>query len=635
MWIREALTNSANPAPARRRMEAPNFVCPRRWVHSVFSPHALVARARGKTALINASLADKIVISPFGMRASCYNGSVSPACLPDGRVPAGFEVDCETSGAGKMAKAEKGRHAAQGADAERGARPDSAVLPVDAHSNAGAHARGGKTVANGGFVMPKGGAGAARSRTPLKVFGIVLAVIVGVLAVIYVAGAIVFMGRFLPNTVIRGQDVSLKTPEEVHRVFQESMAGYQLRIEGDGFSLALSPEDVGLDLDGVSLAQALLDEANPWMWPYEALQHHDETAALAATYSESGVSDAVTKAVDDFNASATFPEDAFVSFDKATGRFVVSPEKRGTALSAEAVTQLATRSLAALETKAALTEDQLAAPSVLSTDERLVQAADTANEMAAVNVTFTMAGTPAVTLDANVVSQWISFADDLSVSLDDSLLVTWVDEVAKTYTTTGIERTYTRPDGKKVKVSGGTYGWKIDRDALLEQAKSAVESGQTGEVDMPCIHTAGSFSAVGLQDWGARYVDVDLGEQYARMYDESSQLIWETPIVSGKPNANGKGSITPSGVYYLNAKQSPSVLKGKNDDGTEYESHVEYWMPFVGNAIGLHDASWQSSFGGTRYRDGAGSHGCVNLPVQKAAEIYGLLKLSDVIVVHW
>ena len=532
-----------------------------------------------------------------------------------------------------MAKAEKGRHAAQGTEAGKGARADAAVTPVDVRSAAGAHARGNKSAASGGFVMP--GGGAARSRTPLRIFGIVLAIIVGVLAVVYVAGAVVFMGRFLPNTVIRGQDISLKTPDEVHRILQESMAGYQLKVEGDGFSLTLSPEDVGLDLDGVALAQALLDEANPWMWPYEAFQHHDETEALAATYNESGVSDAVAKAVESFNASATSPEDAFVSFDKAANRFVVTPEKKGTALSAEAVTKLATEALAALETKAVLTEDQLAVPSVLSTDERLVQAAAAANGMASVNVTFAMAGTPAVTLDAGVVSQWISFDDDLSASLDDELLVAWVDEVAKTYTTTGTERTYTRPDGKKVTVSGGTYGWKIDRDALLDQVRSAVETGQAGDVDMPCVHTAGAFSAVGLQDWGARYVDVDLGEQYARMYDESSQLIWETPIVSGKPGSGGRGSITPSGVYYLNAKQSPSVLKGKNDDGTEYESHVEYWMPFIGNAIGLHDASWQSSFGGTRYRDGAGSHGCVNLPVSKAAEIYGLLELSDVIVVHW
>ena len=149
-----------------------------------------------------------------------------------------------------------------------------------------------------------------------------------------------------------------------------------------------------------------------------------------------------------------------------------------------------------------------------------------------------------------------------------------------------------------------------------------------------CIRDS-AYSGPGLQDWGSRYVDVDLSEQYARMYDGSGSVIWESPIVSGKPTKSGSGSITPTGVYYITTKASPSVLKGFNDDGSKYESHVTYWMPFIDNAVGLHDANWQSSFGGTRYRDGAGSHGCVNLPVGKAADLYGIIELTDVVVVHW
>ena len=53
------------------------------------------------------------------------------------------------------------------------------------------------------------------------------------------------------------------------------------------------------------------------------------------------------------------------------------------------------------------------------------------------------------------------------------------------------------------------------------------------------------------------------------------------------------------------------MLKGTNLDGSKYESTVQYWMPFVGNVIGMHDADWQPYFGGTRYQDGGGSHGCV------------------------
>ena len=39
------------------------------------------------------------------------------------------------------------------------------------------------------------------------------------------------------------------------------------------------------------------------------------------------------------------------------------------------------------------------------------------------------------------------------------------------------------------------------------------------------------------------------------------------------------------------------MLRGpKKEDGKyEWESEVQYWMPFVGNLVGLHDASWQPS----------------------------------------
>ena len=88
-------------------------------------------------------------------------------------------------------------------------------------------------------------------------------------------------------------------------------------------------------------------------------------------------------------------------------------------------------------------------------------------------------------------------------------------------------------------------------------------------------------------------------------------------------------------LFWLNQKASPSVLKGTNLDGSKYESAVRYWMPFVGNVIGLHDADWQAAFGSTLYQQGRGSHGCVNLPVGSAADLFGIIQSGDVVVCHW
>ena len=119
------------------------------------------------------------------------------------------------------------------------------------------------------------------------------------------------------------------------------------------------------------------------------------------------------------------------------------------------------------------------------------------------------------------------------------------------------------------------------------------------------------------------------------MYDDSGALVWESDCVTGD---HAKGHDTPTGVYVLNScRASGDVeLRGAIDPATnqpEYISHVSYWMPFIGNSWALHDASWRSRFGGDIYQY-AGSHGCVNLPGDKAKELFGLCKVGDVVVVH-
>ncbi len=475
--------------------------------------------------------------------------------------------------------------------------------------------------------------GGSRTRTPFKVFGIVLAIVVVVAVLVYAAGVVVFTERFFPNTVVGKVDVSMKTSEEAQQLLEASVEDYTLSVKGQGFSLELTSEDAGLAL-GEQVVESMMSHVDPWRWPFEVFRSHDETASLLATYTQSGIDEKVRAAIDEFNAQVKAPQDAYATFDEAEGRFVVVPEEAGTTLSADAVIALAEEALVSLQTSVEVTSDQLEQPSVLSTDSRLLQAVDTANGFLLTDVDFTLSDTVVASLDASTVWEWVVFGEDLSVTLDKEALSAWVDEVADSCTTYQTTRSYTRADGKQITVSGGSYGWSIDTDGFVTAVCEAVEAGQTESVEIPCTRTAGVFNGIGERDWGSRYVDVDLSEQHARFYDESGDLIWESDIVSGAIQDDGS-SLTPTGVYAVTGKQSPCVLRGSNSDGTTYESNVSYWMPFVGNSIGLHDATWQSSFGGTRWKDGAGSHGCVNLPLSSAAELYDLIKVGDTVVVHW
>ena len=76
------------------------------------------------------------------------------------------------------------------------------------------------------------------------------------------------------------------------------------------------------------------------------------------------------------------------------------------------------------------------------------------------------------------------------------------------------------------------------------------------------------------------------------------------------------------------------VIALQKPDGTyEYETPVAYWMPF-NRGIGFHDATWQSSFGGNRYLS-HGSHGCINMPKDKAAALYDLIPEACPVICHY
>ncbi len=508
------------------------------------------------------------------------------------------------------------------------------VRPVAPNAKARPGGQPGQPAFAGGPMLPVdvSEADAKGGRKPLKVLGIVLGVIVALLAVVYLAGALVFMDRFLPRTTVGDLDVSLKSSAEVQGMLADVIDDYVLKVEGQGFSLKLSAAEAGMRLDGRAATDAMHASANAWAWPLEILKAHDESDKLAATYNESGLGDTVRAAVDEFNKTATPPTDAVIAYSEAKGAFIVEPEAVGTALSYDAVIKAVDDAVLALQPTVKLGADVLQQPKVLSSDPKLTAAAEQANTMIKADLVLTMADGTAGEVNADLISQWVRLGDDLSATLDEAALTAWVDELAAACNTVGTQRTYTRPDGKVVTVAGGVYGWSVDRDALLNLVKESVAAGTVQTAEVPCTSVGTGYNGAGAQDWGLRYCDIDLAEQYARFYDETGALIWESPIVSGIPDGVHDTSV---GVYWLNQKASPSKLIGYENGKKIYESDVQYWMPFVGNVIGLHDADWQSSFGGTRYRDGAGSHGCVNLPPYKAAELYGIIQSGDVVVSHW
>ena len=130
-------------------------------------------------------------------------------------------------------------------------------------------------------------------------------------------------------------------------------------------------------------------------------------------------------------------------------------------------------------------------------------------------------------------------------------------------------------------------------------------------------------ASFGTPDYGSTYVEINLSAQHLFFYKNGS-LVIDSDFVSGNPN---KGNATPTGAYSITYKQRNATLKG-----ADYNTPVDYWMPYCNN-VGMHDANWRSSFGGTIYKS-SGSHGCVNLPPSVAATIFERIEEGDPVLVY-
>lgn len=492
----------------------------------------------------------------------------------------------------------------------------------------------------------------SRGRRVLIALGVVLAVLV----IAYGGGVVLFGNVCYPNTVIADTDVSLMTRDTAISRVRSSAEGYRLTVEGDGFTWTFDPESASEVIDAEAAVDRTIGANDPFEWPVrlvEALSNTDSNAAVESSadggeevsldqidlpqgFDHDAFLADLDAALDAFNETRTGTFDAAGAYDADAGKFTLEKARSNQKLDKEAIEVAALRAISTLSKNVALDEGSFVPLAGGASESALRAAIDQANSLIGTDVDLKMGGSVVATLDGATFVQWMTFDESLKPTLSTEPLAQWVRDLAETkLDTIGCQRTYARPDGKVVTVSGGTYGWNSDEQQLVKLLQEAVANKQVGEIDIPTLQNAAVWTAKGEKDWGA-YCDIDLTEQHCRYYDASGNILWESGCVTGNPN---EGDATPTGVYILNAKRQNETLIGMDmdkDGEPDYRSPVAYWMPFVGNLIGLHDASWQSAsvFTNPTAYLWAGSHGCVNLPTDKAGELYNLIQVGDCVIVH-
>lgn len=426
---------------------------------------------------------------------------------------------------------------------------------------------------------------------------------------------------FLPGTIVDGMDVTGKTAAEVEDAIMEQLKGYKLTINGrEDLSESITGEEVGLyaEFDD-TLAKAIAAQ-KPMEWgKYRFGKSVNEvnTDALIR-YNDEMLGEAVDSLSCMDKENMREPQDAKIS-DYTSGGYTIIKEDEGTELLEDKVKEAVAAAVMSLAESVDLEEQGCyVSPSTTSEDEALKTACETMNKYVGARITYQF-GDKSETLSGDEIHNWLT-VNGTSVRINEGKATEYVKKLAASYDTAYKAKSLKTSYGKTVSITGGSYGYKINQAKEAATLVSLIKNGEQTSREPEYSQKGASRTG---NDYGNTYVEINLTAQHLYFYVKG-KLVVQSDFVSG--NA-AKGWSTPAGAYSITYKQRNATLKGQG-----YATPVSYWMPFNGG-IGLHDANWRKTFGGTIYKTN-GSHGCVNLPPAVAKTIYENISAGDPVLCY-
>lgn len=429
----------------------------------------------------------------------------------------------------------------------------------------------------------------------------------GVLALIYIAGGIFFQSHYLPRTVINGISCTGKTPEGVKKEIKEEVKNYELKLtQREEKSETITGKDVSIAVEFDGTLQDILDQQSGFRWVVSLFKPEVHESKSIVSYDKAALKEQMNQLECMKEEDMIAPVDATLKTDKKEG-YVIVPEVKGTTINKKEFWKKLNNSVLNLQEELVLEEENCYVnPKIKEDSKTLKKTLEHMKALKEIQITYTF-GDKKEVLKGKEICKWINISEGKAV-VDEEQAAAYIKSLASEYNTAYKAKTLKTSWGSTVTIKGGNYGWKIDNAGELEQLKKDIEEGKDVTREPEYSQTANSH---GENDYGDTYVEINLTAQHLYFYKDGN-LIVDSDFVSGNVS---KGNGTPVGAYPVTYTERDATLKGEN-----YASDVTFWMPYCGN-VGMHDASWRSSFGGNIYKT-SGSHGCVNLPYAAAKKIF-------------
>lgn len=486
--------------------------------------------------------------------------------------------------------------------------------------------------------------------------GIVLGIILAGINGIILFCMIYYSDRWYPGTTVNGLEVSGQTMEESKRYLLDEYQDYALTVTGrEGVSLTIYAYDINYTAyAGDDWEKTYTNQHEKSGFPLAGEKNY--TVKLDVTYDEEALEGLVAGS-ELINGSEEHPivkpMSAYVVYNAEKGQYVCGKEIMGNLLNQEVFLEVVKDALETGKTEIDIRDSELykdvyQAPGVTSEDEELQNELFLCNNAALRYIRWDMGDGITEEITPEQITRWIIYKKG-KVTYDNEGVASWVKRFCHKYQTVGKDRMIQSHTGKKVKITGGDYGWQTDYDRTLKQVKKALtknikrsfteaymenpseenKKALTIKKDPIYLNTAHQRNQDDpSKDWDSKnYTEISLTEQMVYVF-RKGKVAFSCRCITGLPT---KDRTTRTGAYYVKEHRPEYTMTG--DD---YRTHVKHWVRITWTGTGFHPATWQpwSRWTNTLYKS-KGSHGCINLSPGDAEKIYNMVKYREAVFIHY
>ncbi len=443
--------------------------------------------------------------------------------------------------------------------------------------------------------------------------------IITFITILFMYGAITlyFMDRFYFGSEVNNISVAGKTIEEAQDTIDGELEKYTLKIiERNNKSDIINGQDILLISNSNNSIDKIKEEQKSYKWISSLFKNHSSEVFDLISYDESKLDEVI-------EGLNCFKEENIInyenpSYEYVNGEYKIIDEVKGAVVNKEKLKKEIKEAINKGKNEVNI-EKCYDGPKYNKNSKQVIKNRDELNRYVSSNITIKK-GDKEMNINSDIIKDWLSVDENLNVIIDKEKIAEYVSSISDCFNTVGKAREFKNSYGNIIQVSGGTYGWLIDKNEETDQIISYIKEGKKQEVEPAFYQKALSYEG---NDIGNTYVEISLANQHLWFYKDGT-LIVEGDVVTGNVANN---CATPAGVYFLAYKERNAVLRGEG-----YESNVSFWMPF-NNGIGIHDATWRGAFGGQIYMNG-GSHGCVNAPYNLANTIFNNIEAGMPIICY-